>query len=194
LLVTLSPILLDIAIVIKASSPLDPVFFTQLRMGKNGHLFKLIKFRTMYNNASNKGLLLTQGKDDVRITRLGKVIRKLHIDEITQLINGLKGEMSLVGPRPEHSHYKKYYPELWEKVLQVKPGITGLTAVNLADFEYDLLTEANDVEEVYIKKVLPLKLQSDSEYIQNMSFINDIKIIIATMLGFIGIKYTINIV
>ena len=190
-LVIASPLLLLISLLIKLDSK-GSIFFIQSRVGRFGKEFKIIKFRTMYqNNKSNN--LLTQGEADIRITRIGKVIRKIHFDEVIQLINVLKGEMSLVGPRPEVEKYTNYYPQLWEKVLKVKPGITGLTVLNYSDYEYRLLSKAKNREQVYIKKLLPLKLKSDILYIKKQSFIIDLLIIAYTLLKIVGVNKTLKL-
>jgi lipopolysaccharide/colanic/teichoic acid biosynthesis glycosyltransferase len=180
LIIVATPFLLILSLLIKLDST-GPLFFMQRRVGRFGKKFNIIKFRTMYLN--NEGTyLLTKGSGDRRITRIGKFIRKMHLDEFIQLVNVLKGDMSLVGPRPEIVKYTKYYKDSWKKVLQVKPGITGITVIKLADFEYKLLSKAKDPEKIYIKKILPLKLKADIEYVKNRSFFLDMKIIVFTIL------------
>lgn len=134
-LIILSPVFLVIAILIKLDSK-GPVFFTQERLGKNGKVFNIIKFRTMIVNAENLGEgLRVSTEDDPRITKVGKVLRATSLDELPQLINVIKGEMSLVGPRPPATYhpYDGYanYPEWAKKRFEMRPGITGLAQVNV---------------------------------------------------------------
>ncbi len=177
-LLALSPLLILTAIFIKLDSK-GPVFFRQERVGLNGKLFSIHKFRSMYINS---GLELTSGKDN-RITKVGKVIRKLHLDEVIQLIDVLQGNMSIVGPRPEVLKYIKYYPEKWEKVLSVRPGITGYGVIKTAKFEYKTLATAKNVEDAYIKKVLPKKLDYEVYYVNHNNLWLDFKIIFKTILN-----------
>ncbi len=177
-LLVLSPILILTAIFIKLDSK-GPVFFRQERVGLNGKKFRIHKFRSMYINS---GLELTSGEDK-RITKVGKVIRKLHLDEVIQLIDVLQGNMSIVGPRPEVPKYIKYYPEKWEKVLSVRPGITGYGVIKTARFEYKTLAKAKNIEDAYIKKVLPKKLDCEIYYATNHNLWLDSKIILFTALN-----------
>jgi lipopolysaccharide/colanic/teichoic acid biosynthesis glycosyltransferase len=171
------PFLIMVSIAIKLDSP-GPIFYLQTRVGRHGKEFKIFKFRTMY---SSLGPLLTNGTNDSRITRVGRVIRMLHIDELAQLINVLKGDMSLVGPRPEIPEFTKVHPDLWKKVLQVKPGITGLAALKCADFEYAQLAAARDCKKTYITKILPKKLRYDSFYVRKLSLGFDTIIVLWTV-------------
>lgn len=134
-LIILSPVFLIIAILIKLDFK-GPVFFTQERLGKNGRVFNIIKFRTMIVNAENLGEgLRVSTEDDPRITKVGKVLRATSLDELPQLINVVKGDMSLVGPRPPATYhpYDGYanYPEWAKKRFEMRPGITGLAQVNV---------------------------------------------------------------
>lgn len=168
------PVLLVFAIWIKLDSK-GPIFFRQRRVTKGGKIFLIHKFRSM--KADQKGSNLTSGDSDSRVTRVGKVIRKLHIDEIVQLIDVLKGDMSVVGPRPEVEEYIKYYPEMWEKVLSVNSGITGLASIKYAKTEYEILAKAQDKSDAYIKHVLPTKLRYEIFYINKQNIIFDLKLI-----------------
>lgn len=146
-LIVLSPLFLLIALLIKFDSE-GPVFFKQERIGKNGEPFILYKFRTMVKNAESKGSGVFTEEKDPRITRIGSILRKTSLDELPQLINVLKGEMSLVGPRPPvpyHPYEYKDYPDKYKVRFNLKPGITGLAQVNGRNnlsweerFEYDL--------------------------------------------------------
>ena len=173
-IVLLSPILIIVAIIIKLGSK-GPVLYKQLRVGLNGKPFYIYKFRTMQVNADKKGLLIT-GADDPRLTRVGSFLRKIKIDEIPQLFNVLKGEMSIVGPRPEVLEYVKLYTNEQKRVLTVKPGMTDPATVYFRN-EEKLLAKANDKESFYIKEIMPVKLRLYLQYIDNMSLTYDIKLI-----------------
>ncbi len=176
-LIVLAPFFLVVGILIKLDSG-GPVFFKGARIGQHGKPFLLYKFRTMGIGADKRGGPLTS-KDDPRVTRLGKYLRQTKLDELPQLINVLKGEMSLVGPRPEVARYTAYYTEEQKKVLEVKPGMTGLTQIRYRD-EASLLTGL-DYETKYINDILPHKLTLDLEYIKTRSLFLDLQIIIATL-------------
>ena len=177
-LILLSPLFLGIAVIIKLTSK-GPVFYIQKRMGENFKEFNLYKFRSMIVDADKKGLQITSG-DDPRITKIGKFIRKTKLDELPQLINVLKGDMSLVGPRPEVKKYVMLKKEDYEKVLSVKPGITDLAAIEFRD-EEKILEKYNDKEKAYIEIILPKKIELYKKYIDNISFKNDINIILKTL-------------
>lgn len=177
-LILLSPVFLGIAVIIKLTSK-GPVFYIQKRMGENFKEFNLYKFRSMIVDADKKGLQITSG-DDPRITKIGKFIRKTKLDELPQLINVLKGDMSLVGPRPEVKKYVMLKKEDYEKVLSVKPGITDLAAIEFRD-EEKILEKYNDKEKAYIEIILPKKIELYKKYIDNISFKNDINIILKTL-------------
>lgn len=174
-LILLSPLLLLLIILIKLTSK-GPIFYKQIREGKNGALFTIYKFRSMYENAEEYGPEWA-GENDTRITPLGRIIRKVYIDEIPQMINVLKNEMSLVGPRPERPHFvellKKEIPYYYKR-LAIKPGITGWAQIK---HKYD--SSLNDVVE---------KLQYDFYYVENMSLKLDFKIIVNTILVIIFMK------
>lgn len=155
------------------------VFFSQKRVGKNGVSFRLLKFRSMYVNAESIGRI-TVGSRDVRITKVGYYLRKYKLDEFPQFINVLKGEMSIVGPRPEVQEYVDLYTESQRKILQVKPGITDLAS--LAYFhENELLANSENPQQTYMKEVLPAKIKLNEEYLMNPSFFNDLSIILKTV-------------
>lgn len=178
-IILLSPILIIISILIKAGSD-GPVFFKQIRVGRNEKNFKILKFRTMIVDAEKVGKQITVG-DDNRITKIGKVLRKYKIDELPQLFNVLKGEMSLVGPRPEVPRYVELYNDEQRQVFKVRPGITDLASLRYKD-ENDLLGDKENPEEFYINKVMPDKLALNVEYIKKSNIIFDIYIIIKTII------------
>lgn len=177
-LVILSPVFLVIAIWIKLDSK-GPVFYRQVRVGKNMEPFKIFKFRTMVHDPHDKGLQLTTS-DDKRITRSGRFLRKTKLDELPQLINVFIGEMSLVGPRPEVPKYVRYYPEEVRKiVLSVPPGITDRASLEFKN-ENEILNLSKNPEKTYIDEILPVKLKYYVGYVENRTLLGDIKIIIDT--------------
>ncbi len=176
-LVLISPILIASACAVAATSP-GPIFFRQTRVGRGGKLFRIFKFRTMFVNQSSAELLLT-ASDDSRITNVGRWLRSSKIDELAQLFNVLKGEMSLVGPRPEVPKYVANYSDAQRKVLSVRPGVTGPAA---SMFEEELLAGQVDKEAFYLKHVLPAKLAIDCAYCDNVSLRTDIILIFSTVM------------
>lgn len=170
-------ILISIAIVIDDGLP---VFYLQERIGKNFQPFKLFKFRTMYKDSDKKGLLTISSRDS-RITRIGFYLRKYKLDELPQFINVLKGDMSIVGPRPEVKKYVDLYNDEQKKVLSVKPGITDEASLKYID-ENDILAKSENPEKTYIEKIMPEKLKINLEYIENQNLLYDVKIIIRTFL------------
>jgi len=176
-LILLAPLFLVVAIWIKLSSK-GPIFYTQKRVGQNFREFNLYKFRSMVVGADKKGPLVTSG-DDKRVTKVGKILRRTKIDELPQLLNVLKGDMSLVGPRPEVKKYVEAKKDEYKKVLKVKPGITDNAAIVFRD-EEALMEKFEDKEKGYIQEVLPKKIALYLDYIKNISFINDLKIIFNT--------------
>jgi lipopolysaccharide/colanic/teichoic acid biosynthesis glycosyltransferase len=177
LLLLLLPVFLLVAVIIKCDTS-GKVFFIQQRVGKDNQDFGIIKFRTMIADAEKNGQL-TIGNDS-RITRSGKFLRKYKLDELPQLFNVLKGDMSLVGPRPEVRKYVSLYNEEQKKVLSVKPGITDPASIRFAD-ENHLLAGCENPEEKYIREIMPAKLKLNLEYIERQSFLNDIKILFQTV-------------
>jgi lipopolysaccharide/colanic/teichoic acid biosynthesis glycosyltransferase len=155
------------------------VFYKQSRVGRNSKDFKLYKFRTMAVGSDKKGLLTVGGKDS-RITRAGYFLRKYKLDELPQLINVLKGDMSLVGPRPEVRKYVDLYSQEQMLVLNVKPGITDFASIEYAD-ENELLQRAENPEDFYIKEVMPAKLLLNQKYIGKNNLLIDFKIILKTI-------------
>lgn len=175
----ISPILIVIAIIIKLTSK-GPILFKQVRIGKNSIEFKILKFRTMIVNAEKLGKQITVGSDN-RITGIGKILRKYKLDELPQLINVIKGDMSLVGPRPEVPYYVNMYNEEQKKVLNVKPGITDIASLRYKN-ENDLLGSVENAEEYYVKTVMPDKLKLNLEYIEKKNIFFDISIIMKTII------------
>lgn len=181
-LILLSPLFILISVLVKIESH-GGVFFLQKRVGKNNKDFFLYKFRTMYIDSERKGFLTVGGKDP-RITRTGYFLRKFKLDELPQLINILKGDMKLVGPRPEVRKYVNLYNENQLKVLTVKPGITDLASITYRN-ENEILEKADDPENYYINKIMPHKLELNLEYLKHRSFRGDINIIFRTILAII---------
>lgn len=177
-LIILSPMLIIVAICIKLDSK-GPVFFKQKRVGKNKKIFEIYKFRTMVTDAEKLGKQITVGNDS-RITRVGKFIRKCKLDEFPQLINVVKGEMSLVGPRPEVPRYVELYDEYEEQILLVKPGITDYASIEFRN-ENEILGNSSNPEETYIEEIMPTKIELNMKYIRNISILEDIKIITRTI-------------
>lgn len=182
-LLVLSIPLIIISIIIKGTSE-GPVFYRQVRVKRNGEDFKIFKFRTMVVDADKKGMLITVGKDN-RITGIGRFLRKTKIDELPQLINVLIGDMSFVGPRPEVRKYVDMYDEYQVNVLKIRPGITDLASIKYRD-ESTLLGESDDPEKTYIEEIMQKKLEINLEYIQNISFFNDIRLIFMTITRIVG--------
>ena len=175
-LIILAPILVVIAILIKLDSP-GSVFFRGKRVGQYWKTFYVLKFRSMVPDAPQKGAAITC-KDDARITRIGRVLRKTKLDELPSLINVLKGEMSLVGPRPEAPSWVERYTLQQRAVLTVKPGITGLAQIKYRN-EEALLSGAN-LETEYLQ-IMNDKLNIDLSYLKNRSFISDLRILVETV-------------
>jgi lipopolysaccharide/colanic/teichoic acid biosynthesis glycosyltransferase len=155
------------------------IFFTQNRVGKNNKDFKLLKFRTMKNNSEKKGQL-TIGSKDTRITKIGYYLRKFKIDEIPQVLNVLKGDMSLVGPRPEVRKYVDKYSDYQKQVLNVKPGITDFASIEYFN-ENEILSKSENPEETYIQEIMPHKIELNLEFINNPSLKNYFLIISKTL-------------
>ena len=179
-IIILSPLLIFIGLWVGLSSK-GGVFYKQIRVGKNNKDFKLYKFRSMRVNSDKQGLL-TVGSKDSRITTAGYFIRKYKIDELPQLFNVLKGDMSFVGPRPEVRRYVDLYSEEQMKVLSVRPGITDPASIKYRN-ENDILSSQSNPEEYYIQHIMPDKLKINIDYINTQTFIKDIKIIFQTIFG-----------
>ncbi len=174
----LLPIVIPIAFWIKLSSK-GPLFYIQKRVGKDFKEFNLYKFRSMVINADEIGPSVTSG-DDPRITKVGRIIRKTKIDELPQLLNVLKGDMSLVGPRPEVMKFVKLKENEYKKILSIKPGITDNAAIEFRD-EETIMEQYEEKEKAYIDIVLPKKIKLYNHYIDNISLKNDIILILKTL-------------
>lgn len=186
MLVILLPVFVILAAAIKLDSP-GPVFYKQERVTQYGKKFKIYKFRTMVNNADKVGAAVTVGNDS-RITRVGSKIRDYRLDEIGQLINVLKGEMSFVGTRPEVMKYVKgYTPEMLATLL-LPAGITSEASIRYKD-EARLLNAADDVDKVYIEKVLPGKMVWNLESIRRFRFLREILTMFRTAAAVFGKEY-----
>ncbi|HYT33231.1 MAG TPA: sugar transferase [Thermoanaerobaculia bacterium] len=160
-----------------------PALFRQERVGRGGRLFRIYKLRTMHPAA---GTVELTGKDDVRVTRLGKFLRKTKIDELPQLWNVVKGDMSLVGPRPEVARYVDRGNPLWDEVLRVRPGITDPVAIQLRDEEALLAQAAGDRERFYLEQLQPLKLEGYVAYIRRRSWRTDVSVLGKTFVALLG--------
>lgn len=176
--VLFSPIFLIIAISIKIESP-GPVAFVHERIGLRGKTFKIYKFRTMVKDAPSLGTIVTQNNDP-RITSTGKLLRKYKVDEMLQIINVIKGDMSLIGPRPEVKKYVKKFINDYKWILKIKPGMTDYAAIAFRN-EEKILAEFNGLEEGYEKEILPKKIKLYKKYIEEMNLVTDVKIFFNTI-------------
>ena len=176
-IVIFSPILIIISIAIKLDSQ-GPVFFKQKRVGKDSKDFNLIKFRSMRVDSDKKGLL-TVGNKDSRITSVGYFLRLYKLDELPQLFNVIKGDMSLVGPRPEVRKYVDLYTNNQKKVLKVRPGITDYASIEYID-ENDVLSKSVNPEKTYVEEIMPRKIELNMKYINNYNLGNYFIIIFKT--------------
>ena len=181
-LLVIWPVLLLIAVAIKIDDP-GPVFYRQVRVGRNGKEFRIYKFRTMVVDADKKGLAITVGRDN-RITRMGAILRKTKLDELAQLINVFTGDMSFVGPRPEVPKYVNMYTPYQRQVLLVRPGITDYASIAYRN-ENDLLEGAEDPEKMYIETIMPDKIELNMKYLREISPIADIRLILSTIVAVI---------
>ena len=177
-LLALSPLFLILAVWVKIDSP-GPVFYRQVRVGRNNKDFKLYKFRSMRVGSDKKGLI-TIGGHDPRVTRSGYYIRKYKLDEIPQLINVFIGDMSLVGPRPEVRKYVDLYTPEQMEVLTVRPGITDMASICYRN-ENELLETVEDPETYYQTVIMQDKLRINLEYVKHHSFFGDIRLIFKTI-------------
>jgi len=181
--IILSPVLLIIGILIKIGSR-GPIFYRSIRIGKDKKPFKLYKFRTLVINADKIGGHSTSDNDP-RMTKVGKFLRKYKLDELPQLLNVIKGEMSLVGPRPEVPKYAKLYKNEELIIFKVKPGITDLASLWNSD-EGAILKDSSNPEKTYLKKIRPKKVRLQIKYVKEKTFKGDIKIILKTLTKIIG--------
>ena len=183
LLIVLSPIFIILMILIKIDSK-GPVFYKQERVTRYGKIFKIFKFRTMIVDADKKGSLVTLN-DDQRITKIGKKIRKIRLDELPQLFNILLGDMSFVGTRPEVKKYVDCYTEEMYATLLMKAGVTSTASIEYKDEDEVIakhLKKNNNIDDIYIKHILPNKMKYNLEYLKKFNIFLDIKICINTIL------------
>jgi lipopolysaccharide/colanic/teichoic acid biosynthesis glycosyltransferase len=173
-LLVLMPFLFIIGLLIAMESK-GGAFYQQVRVGKDQVPFKLLKFRSMRPGSDKKGLI-TVGNNDNRITGMGRFVRKYKVDELPQLINVIKGDMSLVGPRPEVPKYVALYNPVQLKVLSVRPGLTDYASLEYFD-ENEVLAKTDDPHKTYVEEIMPRKLALNLKYIEEQSFLTDLKII-----------------
>jgi len=177
-LVLIAPLLALIAVLVKATSA-GPVIYRGRRIGRNGSEFQILKFRTMVPNAEALGGSATAA-DDPRLTRIGKFLRRYKFDELPQFINVLTGDMSLVGPRPEVCKYIDWYAGDRRRILQLRPGITDWASIWNSD-EGSVLAGSRDPERVYEQSILPRKIALQLYYLNQWSFVSDLKILVYTL-------------
>jgi len=177
-LLALTPLFCVVAALIKAGSP-GPVFYAQERVGRRGRPFRLWKFRTMVADADRSGPAVTSS-GDARITPLGRTLRKWKLDELPQLWNVVRGDMSLVGPRPEVRKYTDIFRDDYSEILEISPGITDYAALEYRN-EEEVLARYPDAEEAYTSVVLPEKIALYRQYLREMGFRSDLKIIFRTI-------------
>ena len=186
MLLVISPVFLILAIAIKLDSP-GPVFYRQERVTQYGKTFRIFKFRTMVSNADRIGTQVTIGNDS-RITRVGKLIRKCRLDEVSQLIDIFRGTMTFVGTRPEVPKYvAAYTPEMMATLL-LPAGVTSLASIMYKD-EDELLADAADVDKAYVEQVLPGKMKYNLRAIETFGFWGDIKVMFMTVFAVMGKDY-----
>jgi lipopolysaccharide/colanic/teichoic acid biosynthesis glycosyltransferase len=179
-LLILSPLILILAVAVKLSSP-GSVFFRQLRVGRGRREFRLIKFRTMRLNAETSGPGVT-ARGDIRITPVGRFLRRTKLDELPELWNVLIGNLSLVGPRPEVPQYAATYLPEWERIFSIRPGITDPATLQFRD-EEAVLEVAQDSEAAYVNVVIPMKVKLALDYVDNRTIWLDLKLLILTLWG-----------
>lgn len=177
LVVLIIPIII-IAVAVKATSK-GPVFYRQVRVTTYGRYFKILKFRTMVENADKIGSLVTTDSDS-RVTKVGRFLRKYRLDELPQIFNVLSGSMSVVGTRPEVPKYVEQYKPEYLATLLIPAGITSLSSIMYKD-EEKLLSSELDVDKVYIEKILPEKMKYNLQYTENFGFRSDLKLMLKTV-------------
>ena len=177
-LLVLSPLFVVVALLIKLDSK-GPVFFRHKRIGKDFRPFGVFKFRTMVAGSDQRGPNVTVGWDE-RITKIGRLLRKTKVDELPQLLNVLKGEMSLVGPRPEVKEYVELYEAEYRRLLTIRPGITDPASIQYSA-EESVLASSPNWEEDYRKRILPDKIRLSLQYVDNHSVITDVYLILKTV-------------
>lgn len=172
-----SPVMLVAGGLVKLDSK-GPALYRATRIGRHGRPFQMYKLRTMHVNADREGAAVTHAGDP-RVTRVGRVLRRFKIDELPQLLNVVRGDMSLVGPRPEAPEFVERYTADQRRVLSVRPGITGPAALAFIDEERTLAQ--GDPQSIYLASVMPAKLDIDLEYVQHRSFAGDLRVLAATL-------------
>lgn len=185
-LVLVWPLLLAIALLVKLTSS-GPVLFRQQRIGRSFQPFWIYKFRTMASGADLKGLITWGGDRDPRVTRVGRWLRRTKLDELPQLVNVLKGEMSLVGPRPEVQKYVEMFHDDYREILQARPGITDYASLAYRH-EAVLLAAAETPEELYVSRILPEKIRLSRQYVQSSSMLVDLGLLWRTVLSIVRPK------
>jgi lipopolysaccharide/colanic/teichoic acid biosynthesis glycosyltransferase len=178
-LVFLARVFALIALAIKLGDS-GPVLYSQIRVGQGLRKFRLLKFRSMFWGCA-EGSLLTAPRD-ARVTRIGRFLRRYKLDELPQLVNVLKGEMQLVGVRPQVERFVDIFPREYGELLQTPPGITGVASLSFRHEE--LMFLENSIEEDYIAKILPIKLSMSLKYARTRTFLSDLEILFRTVLGF----------
>ena len=178
----LCPLWLCIGLLVACGSK-GGAFYRQTRVGRNGKEFKLLKFRTMCQDADKIGGLITVGEDS-RVTRIGKFLRKYKLDELPQFLNIIKGDMSIVGPRPEVPKYVALYDERQRQVLSVRPGLTDYASIEYIS-ENELLAQSSDPDKTYIEEIMPAKLELNLKYIENQSVMEDLQLIFKTLFSIV---------
>jgi lipopolysaccharide/colanic/teichoic acid biosynthesis glycosyltransferase len=189
-LLLLSPLLFLVAVMIKFDSR-GPFFFRQERIGRGGRPFLIFKFRTMVQDAPSKGGAITF-RNDPRITGVGKWLRRTKIDELPQLLNIMKGQMSFVGPRPEVRKYVDLFRQDFDEILQVRPGLTDLASLRYRD-EAELLGSFENPEEAYRQQILPDKIRLAKEYLRQSSMLFDMALIFRTFLKILRFPVSSNL-
>ena len=187
LIIVLCPFMLIIALIIKFDSP-GPVFFSQIRVTIYGKLFKIKKFRTMVNGAEKKGAAITV-KEDARITKVGKILRNTKLDELPQLFNILLGDMSFVGTRPEVVKYVEKYQPKYYATLLMPAGVTSEASIRYKNENKLLDGDIDDVDIVYLEKILPAKMALNLESVETFRFHRDVLTMIRTVLAVLGKQY-----
>ena len=177
LLLILAPVLMVLAIAIRLDSS-GPAFFRQERIGRGGRAFRILKFRTMRVDAESRGVQITIGRDP-RITRVGEILRRYKLDELPQLLNILRGEMSWVGPRPEVPRYVALYTAEQREILEYRPGLTGPASLKFSD-ESSLLAEQPDPERYYREVLIPAKIAEDLAYLSGATLLSDAQLLAKT--------------
>ena len=178
----LCPVWLCIGLMVACGSK-GGAFYRQTRVGRNGKEFKLLKFRTMRKDADKIGGLITVGEDN-RVTRVGRFLRKYKLDELPQFLNIIKGDMSIVGPRPEVPKYVALYDERQRRVLSVRPGLTDYASIEYIS-ENELLAQSPDPDKTYIEEIMPAKLELNLKYIDSQSVMEDLRLIFKTLFSIV---------